>query len=163
MSEYDDKLRLDIKRWMMAEGWAVTEREHDQAHWILVGEDRGKRRVSLAQPRSPAEQIRILAKVELSAAHRQQFAALPAQVRDAILWDIRMRLLAMHVEFTGINEPLQQVQLSQRIYLDALTRDALMQRVSQVKDAMLCVIWLAVRHLEGKVTAPTTAGDAMLH
>ncbi|HRQ64126.1 MAG TPA: DUF2299 family protein [Xanthomonadaceae bacterium] len=158
----DDKLRIDIKDWLMAEGWSVSERDHEQARWILVGEDAGKRRVQIARARFPAEQIRIQATVELAVQHRRQFAALPAQLRDSVLWDLRLRLLEMHVEFNGLGEPLERVHLNQRLYLDGLSRDALMQRVSQVKDAMICVIWLVLRHL-GQEPPPTARGDFLVH
>lgn len=162
MSEYDDRLRIDIKDWLMSEGWTVSERDHDQARWVLVAEDTSKRRVVVAQARSPSDQIRIQATVELSDPHRQQFAALPQALRDEVLWDMRMRLLAMHVEFSGLGAPLERVHVNQRIYRDGLSRDALMQRVSQVKDAMICVIWSALRHL-GNEPAPTARGDFLVH
>ncbi len=162
MTEYDDSLRLNIKDWLMSEGWAVSEREHAEAHWVLVAEDSSKRRVVLAQARSPAEQIRIQATVEFSDQHRQQFAGLPAAQRDAVLWDVRMRLLSMHVEFSGLGAPLERVHINQRIYLDGLSRDGLMQRVSQVKDAMICVIWSTLRLL-GNEPPPTGRGDFLVH
>jgi hypothetical protein len=162
MNHPDDRLRLDIKGWLMAEGWEVSERDHEQARWILVGEDSRKRRVLVAQARFPPEQIRIQATVEVSELHRQHFAALPPQVRESVLWEIRLRLLGMHVEFSGVGEPLERVHLNQRIYLDGLSRDALMQRVSEIKDAMICVIWLTLRHL-GNEPPPPGRGDFLVH
>jgi hypothetical protein len=162
MSSDEDPIRLDIRDWLMAEGWVMSEREHANARWILVGEDSSKRRIVVARSRFPAEQIRIQATVELSAQHRAQFAALPANLRDAVLWDIRQRLLSMHVEFAGVGLPLERVHLNQRIYLDGLTRDAFIQRALQVKDAMISVIWSVLRHL-GQEPPPAPRGDFMLH
>jgi hypothetical protein len=162
VNEAEDPIRLDIRDWLLAEGWKLSEREHAHARWILVGEDSGNRRILVARARFPAEQVRIQATVELSVLHREQFAALPASLRESVLWDIRQRLLSMHVEFAGVGLPLERVHLNQRIYLDGLTRDAFIQRVLQVKDAMISVIWYVLRHL-GQEPPPTPRGDFMLH
>ncbi|MEJ2167166.1 MAG: DUF2299 family protein [Desulfobacterales bacterium] len=57
------------------------------------------------------------------------------------MWNLRYRLLQMNVDFVGVAEPIQDVILTQRIYLDGLTKDAFIQRFLTVRNAIIAVIW----------------------
>ena len=85
-----------------------------------------------------------------------------AEVKDAILWELRFRLLNMSVDFSGIGEPLERVTVAQRIYLDGLTKDRFLQRVAVVKNALIAVIWSIGRRLS-HLPAPSSHGDVLIH
>ncbi len=146
-----DTLRQTVLDWLLDEGWTVSEQEHEDAVWLLDARDSGQRRLVIGLSRKPADQLRIQAGVKFTPAQQQQFAALQGELRSRIIWELRFRLLAMNVDFQGLGDPLEQVALSQRIYLDGLTKDAFLQRISQVKNSLLTVIWSVVRYAEGTV------------
>jgi hypothetical protein len=55
----------------------------------------------------------------------------------------------MNVDFAGVADPMQGVMLTQRIYLDGLTKDSFIQRFLIVRNAVITVIWSIMQDLEG--------------
>jgi hypothetical protein len=54
----------------------------------------------------------------------------------------------MNVDFAGVAEPMQAMVLTQRIYLDGLTKDTFIQRFNTVRNAVIAVIWSIIQDLE---------------
>ncbi len=79
-----------------------------------------------------------------------------------MLWKLRFRLLMMNVDFAGVAEPMQAVLLTQRIYLDGLTKDACTQRFLTVRNAVIAVIWSIMQDLEG-VEPPAESAQPKTH
>ncbi len=156
------KTREMIQTWLLGEGWQLTEQSHEHAQWLLRIEDKSKRVMSIALRKTPSDQIAIQATVNVAEDHRQRFASLPDEIRRSALWDMRFLLLGMNVEFRGVGDPLEQVLVSQRIYLEGLSKDVFAQRLSLVKNALIAVIWSLMRRLEGTVS-PEEAGGEFLH
>jgi len=94
--------------------------------------------------------------------HRSKFGSLPEAKRREILWKLRFRLLMMNVDFAGVAEPMQAVLLTQRIYLDGLTKDGFFQRFLTVRNAVIAVIWSIMQDLEG-VEPPAESTKAKSH
>jgi hypothetical protein len=82
--------------------------------------------------------------VRISDEHRKQFKKLPEDKRREVLWNLRYRLLLMNVDFIGVAEPIQDVILTQRIYLDGLTKDAFIQRFLTLRNEVIVVIWSTI-------------------
>ena len=72
------------------------------------------------------------------------------------------RLLLMNVDFVGVAEPIQGVILTQRIYLDGLTKDAFIQRFLTVRNAVIAVIWSTIQYLED-VKPPAKSTEKTKH
>jgi hypothetical protein len=157
-----EQVRDQVQTWLMGEGWSLSEKSNEGASWLLQAEDPAQRRLLVGQTKSPADQVRIQATIVVAADHREHFEALPAEVKDAILWELRFRLLNMSVDFSGIGEPLERVTVAQRIYLDGLTKDRFLQRVAVVKNALIAVIWSIGRRLS-HLPAPSSHGDVLIH
>jgi hypothetical protein len=68
----------------------------------------------------------------------------------------------MNVDFVGVAEPLQDVILTQRIYLDGLTKDAFIQRFLTVRNAGIAVIWSSIQYLED-VKPPAKSTEKTKH
>ena len=68
----------------------------------------------------------------------------------------------MNVEFVGVAEPLQEVILTQRMYLDGLTKDTFIQRFLTVRNAVIAVIWSTIKDLVG-VTPPAESTEKTKH
>ena len=53
----------------------------------------------------------------------------------------------MNVNFVGVAEPMQDFILTQRIYLDGLTKDSFIQRFLTIRNAIIAVIWSTIKDL----------------
>lgn len=153
-------LRGKVQTWLMGEGWKLMEKNHPDMVWLVEAEDAAHRRLLVGQSKMPPDQLRIVASVTVAPSHKAQFESLPAAVRKEALWALRFRLLAMNVDFSGVGEPLERVEVARRMYLDGLGKDAFLERVSGVRNALIAVIWSIVHQLED-VPAPRSQGDAV--
>lgn len=151
-----------IQNWLMGEGWNLSEQTHPNLAWLIRAEDAGGRRILVGQNKERTDLIHLEARVDIADEHREKFESLPAQRRSDVLWNLRFRLLMMSVDFTGVTEPMTAVLLTQRIYLDGLTKDAFIQRFLVVRNAVIAVIWSVLQDLEG-VAAPTESTAPKVH
>ena len=141
--------RDKIQNWLMAEGWNIAEQAHPDLAWLIRAEDAGGRRILVGQSKVRPDQIHLEALVTIADEHRKKFESLSEDKRREILWKLRFRLLLMNVDFAGVAEPMQGVMLTQRIYLDGLTKDSFIQRFLIVRNAVITVIWSIIQDLEG--------------
>jgi len=154
--------RDKVQNWLMSEGWQIAEQPHPDLAWLIRAEDAGGRRILVGQGKVREDLIHLEARVNLADEHRQKFESLPEDKRREILWKLRFRLLMMNVDFAGVAEPMQAVVLTQRIYLDGLTKDAFIQRFLIVRNAVIAVIWSIIQDLEG-VEPPAESTKAKAH
>jgi hypothetical protein len=147
-----------VQSWLMSEGWQISEQAHPDLTWLVRAEDAAKRRILVGQSKARPDMILLEARVNLADEHRKMFENLPQDKRRKILWDLRFRLLSMKVDFAGVTEPMQSVQVTQRIYLDGLTKDNFLQRFVTVRNALITVIWSIIQNLEG-VEPPAESGE----
>jgi hypothetical protein len=153
--------RDQVQNWLMSEGWQISEQTHPDLTWLVRAEDAAKRRILIGQSKSRPDLILLEARVNLAEEHYKLFENLPQEARRKILWDLRFRLLAMNVDFTGIAEPMRSVQVTQRIYLDGLTKDSFIQRFTNVRNALITVIWSIIQNLEG-IEPPAESAEATI-
>jgi hypothetical protein len=148
-AEKEQDARDRIQNWLMSEGWNIAEQAHPDLAWLIRAEDAGGRRILIGQNKARPDLIHLEARVNVADEHRSKFGSLPDEKRREILWKLRFRLLMMNVDFAGVAEPMQAVLLTQRIYLDGLTKDAFTQRFLTVRNAVIAVIWSIMQDLEG--------------
>jgi len=162
-NEKDVKVTRDkIQNWLMAEGWNLAEQAHPELAWLIRAEDAGGRRILIGQNKARPDLMHLEARVNVAEEHRGKFESLPAEKRREILWKLRFRLLMMNVDFAGVAEPMQAVLLTQRIYLDGLTKDTFIQRFLTIRNAVIAVIWSIMQDLEG-VEPPTESTKPKSH
>ena len=147
MTKDATQLREKVQTWLMGEGWNLREKPHGTANWLIEARDSGGRHIVVGQRQGRDDQILLEGAVAVADQHQQQLMALAPAERQAMLWDLRFSLLSLGVEFHGVEEPLKRVMIGQRIYLDGLTKDRLLQRVSLVRNGVLLVIWSIARRL----------------
>ena len=140
--------RDKVQKWLMGEGWQISEQPHPEALWLIRAEDAAQRRILIGQNKARPDQLHLEARVNLAQEHQNMFEKLSEEKRRDILWELRFRLLSMNVDFAGVAEPMQAVVLTQRIYTDGLTKDAFLQRFLIVRNAVISVIWSVIRYLE---------------
>jgi len=141
--------REKVQNWLMSEGWQIAEQSHPNLAWLIRAEDAAERRILVGQDKVKQDYIHLEARVNIADEHRKKFESLPENRRREILWKLRFRLLSMNVDFAGVAEPMQAVLLTQRIYLDGLTKDLFIQRFLMVRNAIIAVIWSIIQDLEG--------------
>jgi hypothetical protein len=141
--------RDKVQSWLMSEGWQISEQTHPDMAWLITAQDAGGRKIAVGQNKARQDHLHMEAAVEPSDEYRKLFENLPEEKRREILWKLRFQLLRMNVDFAGIAEPMTAVLLTQRIYLDGLTKDAFIQRFQMVRNAVLSVIFSIIQHLEG--------------
>lgn len=142
-----DETRDKVQNWLMSEGWQIAEPTHPEFAWLIRAEDGGERRILVGQNKAREDRIHLEANVRISDDHRKLFESLSEEKRREVLWNLRFRLLQMNVDFVGVAEPIQEVILTQRIYLDGLTKDAFIQRFLTVRNAVIAVIWSTIKDL----------------
>jgi hypothetical protein len=157
-AQHPDDIRNQVQNWLMSEGWQIAEQAHPDLAWLIRAEDAAKRRILVGQSKARPDLIHLEARVNLVDAHRRMFENLPPQTRRKILWDLRFRLLVMNVDFAGVAEPMRTVQVTQRLYMDGLTKDNFLQRFKNVRNALITVIWSIIQNLEG-VEPPAESGN----
>ena len=154
MNEFEKERNMEtardkVQKWLMSEGWQISEQTHPDKAWLITAQDAGGRRVLVGQNKARQDHVHLEAVVDLSDDYRKMFENLPEEKRREILWKLRFQLLLMNVDFAGIAEPMATVLLTQRIYLDGLTKDAFIQRFLMVRNAVITVIWSIMQYLEG--------------
>jgi hypothetical protein len=154
--------RDKVQNWLMAEGWKIAEQPHPNMEWLIRAEDAGGRRVLVGQSKVRQDQVHLESLVTIADEHRKKFESLPEDRRRDILWRLRFRLLLMNVDFAGVAEPMQAVMLTQRMYLDGLTKDSFIQRFLIVRNAVIAVIWSIIQDLEG-VEPPAESAAPKTH
>jgi hypothetical protein len=146
----------------MSEGWQIAEPTHPDFAWLIRAEDGGERRILVGQNKAREDRIHLEANVKISDDHRKLFESLAEDKRKEILWNLRFHLLQMKVDFVGVAEPLQDVILTQRIYLDGLSKDAFVQRFITVRNAVIAVIWSTIKDLQD-VKPPAKSTEITKH
>ena len=154
--------RDNVQNWLMSEGWKISEQPHPDLAWLIRAEDAAERRILVGQDKIREDQIILEARVNVGDDHRKKFESLPDERRREILWKLRFRLLLMNVEFVGVADPMEAVVLTQRIYLDGLTKDAFIQRFLIICNAVIAVIWSIIQDLEG-VEPPGESTKPKIH
>ena len=146
-----------IRSWLAAVGLRQTALDSPAALWSIRAEDSVGRVVMVKQSVDAPDLIRLEATVRFTDEHQARFAALEPEQRSQILWELRFRLLAMNVDFAGIDDPLCTVSVAQRLFLDALDQDRFFQRFMLVRNAVIAVIWTVTRRFEGHHPPPPGA------
>jgi hypothetical protein len=151
-----------VQNWLMSDGWQLSEQVHPNMAWLIRAEDGGGKRILVGQYKDREDNVLLEANVNFADDYRLKFETLPTDRRREILWRLRFQLLAMNVDFVGVGEPLKNVVLTQRVYLDGLTKDAFIRRFLAVRNSILAVIWSIIQDLEG-VEPPSESAENRTH
>ncbi len=129
----------------MEDGWSLRQETPQGGLWAFVAEDSRGRRVVVGQNANRQDEVIIQAQVNIGDDTINKLSSLPENEREELLWDLRFELLRTNLEFAGIETPLKSIKVSERIFLDALTKDCFLQRISEVRKGLLVVLWILAR------------------
>jgi len=134
-----------IQKWLMEDGWSLRQESGKEAVWAFVGEDRLGRKVVVGQNIGREDEVILQGTVRFDEATTDRIAQLREDERNDFLWDLRFELLRTDLEFAGVEAPLKEIRVTERIFFDALTKDTFLQRVAEVRKGVLAVIWMVNR------------------
>ena len=140
-----ERIRERVRTLLMEDEWSLRQESFPQSIWAFVAEDRLNRKIVVGQTVDREDQLIIQGAVTLNQATTDRIAQLPEDERNNFLWDLRFELLRTNLEFEGIQNPLERVQVSERIFLDALTKDTFLQRTSEVRKGVIIIQWMLQR------------------
>ncbi len=135
-----EEKRVTIQGWLQEEGWSTRFETAPEASWAITGVDQGNRHLVVAQRHDRHDQILINGSVNVSQQHRECIGALSEDERTEFMYELMFRLLTLDIEFDIIGQPLERVNIAQRIYYDGLTKDSFLQRVSLIRKGVVLVI-----------------------
>jgi len=134
-----------IREILMEDGWGVRQEPASKAIWAFIAENRAGIKIVVGQQIDKEDQIVIQGSVTPDDIIANRMAQLPEDERNNFLWDLRFELLRTDLEFNGIEAPLKRVEVSTRIFLDALTKDTFLLRTAQVRKGVLLVLWMIAK------------------
>ena len=137
-----------IGQWLQEEGWQLVQETRPEFRFIIIADDGAGRKLTISQHAQKLDRVIIEAGVAIPDEQAKKIMALPRKKRQDFLWDLRFELLATDVEFSGLSEPLGRITLGQPIFYDALSKDLFMERLSEVKKALVLVVWKIARLME---------------
>ena len=135
-----------IKQWLSCE-WNVSDLENETIPWSFEVSTDDNPGVIVMQSKLYPDQLLIKRSVVIDEVRQAALRERSALERRDILWEMRLGLLNLRVEFYGIKEPLTEITVYGAIYDDGLTKDALLQRVGQVSKGVMLVAWTLERRL----------------
>jgi hypothetical protein len=140
-----DHIQDRIREILMEDGWSVRQEPASKAIWAFVAENRAGIKIVVGQKIGKEDQVVIQGSVSPDDIIAYRMAQLPEAERNNFLWDLRFELLRTDLEFDGVMMPLKRIEVSTRIFLDALTKDTFLLRTSQVRKGMLAIVWMLAK------------------
>lgn len=138
-----DTARKRAQQWLETTGWKVTQQRElpVEIQWLLIAKSEQKHSIDIVQYAKERDVIVFQATVELTDEHRALIAGLPEREANAFAGDLRLKLLTMNVDFQNLTAPFDEpVSIIQTLAYDGMTKDTFMQRVAQVRRALLVFI-----------------------
>lgn len=140
-----DHIRDRVRTLLMEDGWSLRQQSFPRTVWAFIAEDSLGRKIAVGQNTDREDQVVIQGAVAISETTTSRIAQLPEDERNNFLWDLRFELLRTNLEFSGVQFPLKHIEVTERIFLDALTKDVLIQRTSEVRKGVLMIQWMIQR------------------
>ncbi len=145
---------MKIERWLQQEGWTVEPRAGQGSVWTLLAVDRLKRRLLIAQHKGHEDRVLLEARVVPSADQAARLTEASPDLAAELMWDIRMELNRMGIDFQGVSLPFQRAVLTEAIYFEGafdsgLAKDTFFQRIEHVRRGIAMVQFLLQRRLIG--------------
>lgn len=152
-----ENIRQQIQGWLMEERWSIAETSTPATIWAMIATDPLGRNIVIAQNQNHTDQVILHASVNVNESHRAALAALSPEDRANFMWDLTIALLKTNAGYVLQGDPLEGAVLEQRIYYDALTKDELLRRVSQVLKVLILVV-VMVRQMSAEIPSSRQLG-----
>lgn len=135
----DDRMR-ELRTWLTDDGWSVkgvVDEQNHQNFEFSAGNDV----YHLVHPNPHAESAGIISGLDGGPLNKALEGEDPEEIDD-FLWDIRLRLIELGVEFQGIEYPAQKIVIHVPVYFDGTTRESFFNKQRKVKNATYLLQWV---------------------
>ena len=137
----NNKVKDKIQKWLLDEGYKIQTVPNEKASFAIMATDSQDIKTQIIQPKGKDDLAVIVAGITFSEEQQSALKNKEVKERTRILWEMRFGLLNMGVGFGGITVPIKNIQVSTHIYHDGLNKNAFMEKIAQVKRAVLFVLW----------------------
>lgn len=140
-----DGMCRKITNWLSQEGMYKDKVPDDKSHFHLIGElpNNPGMLFQIVQPKNRDDLIAIVKGLIISPEHLTKLNDMEAKEKADFLWDIKYGLLFRESSFNmlpdGINP--DKIQFVREIRYDGLTKNELMESISENHKCALFVIW----------------------
>jgi hypothetical protein len=149
-----DAIRRRVQNWLTTRFNNVVPQESQECFWQLTGLDEMGGGLDVSQFRSKPELIYIQGTIKLSPVHQQKFVKMSPKERFDFISELRLMLLSIDVEFSGIDDPLETILIVNPLFVDTLNRDAFINKLAWVNRGVLSMIVMLDRKFNDGVQSP---------
>jgi len=141
-----------VEHWLAQEGWESRPLPSETALWVVVASDTHGRRILISQSRGHEDRVLIEGRVVPSDGQSARLIAMEQMDQQEMIWDIRMEILRLGIDFSGVELPLKRIILAESIYFEggldgALAKDTFFQRIEQIRRGVAMVQLMLRRRL----------------
>jgi len=151
-----ERIRETVRGFLIEDQWRLGELSGPDLVWGHLASDRQGRKLVIGQRRDRTDEVLLQARVSVHENTRAQLKALIPEDRKGFLWDMRMALLQMNVDFNGITDDPTNIRVMTRIFFDGMSKDVFFQRLSEVRRALLTILWMLNRKFEEQAPPATS-------
>jgi hypothetical protein len=150
-----------IQKWLSDEGMFRKKIDDETANFHFSAESGPQNFIDIVQPKGKKDCLVIGTLINVSPEHLQQLQLSTTDRKEIFLWNIRLSLNKMAVDFT-LNHPnsvLQSFTISDIIFEDGLTKDRFIDTIRKVIRAKLQGVWLVQKEVGTKTSGITDSKD----
>ncbi|MBE8540536.1 DUF2299 family protein [Geoglobus acetivorans] len=133
-----------VKDWLVEEGFFREEVSDENAdfHYVIEVPPGSNQVIDIIAPRD-RDVILIASGIRLSDEHYSMVMAMDEKERRRFMWTIRFDLIFLQTEFQIIPDAMnpQLFQFTRKLYAENVTRQLLMDSISEVHKCKLYIIW----------------------
>lgn len=147
-------MRQKIKQWLIEENLFREEIDDDATNFRFVFAYPEEHFMEIIQPSSKPDMIIVAVTTIVNPDHIEIMKHLPPPQRAEFIWAFRCILNNFFVDFELAHEDnvLERFSLSDILYEDGVSKDALMRTVRKVWKANLQAIWILQKEFVGSDT-----------
>lgn len=133
-----------IRNWLIDEGFYKKDVEDESAdfHFIIEVPPGSNQVIDIIAPKG-RDLLLVASGIRLSDEHYSKVMGLSEKEREKLMWEIRFDLLFLTTEFQIVPDAMnpQLFQFTRKLYPENLTRQLLMDAISEVHKCKLYVVW----------------------
>ena len=145
-----EQILSQIMKWVVNSGLGVesiSNEKHDFA--ITMYENRNLPQLQIIHPKADTAYVLVAGLVSIPESDRKKLKELKREQFDELIWDNKMRLLTMDVDFTvwGSEQDPDSWEVQKRVFLDETNTNHFHEACHKVKNAIISIIWSYKREL----------------
>jgi hypothetical protein len=158
-------MRKRIKQWLVEEELFREEVDEESSHFRFVFTFPEEHFMEIIQPTTKTDMIVVAATTIVNPDHVEIMRNMPPPHRAEFLWAFRCILNNFFIDFELIHgdNVLERFTLSDILYEDGLTKDALMRTIRRVWKANLQAIWILQKEFVGSGPSEKSNGDSTMY